>query len=219
MKYLRLLGMSCACVFSINVHAGLITFEDLFGEPVGTIVSNQYTASYGVTFTSNPVIGDVGNTLEGWILDSGANDAFAPGEGITNGSLFITDVVGGNQTGTSTLVVEYASAVDALSFDLIDIDGGESYVIEVFDNLDNLLNTQSIAAGAPDTGDGFVTRIGVNVAGISKLLVTGTKTSGSGFGLGFDNFNTDSVVPIPPALWLFGSGLLGLIGIARRKTA
>jgi len=26
-----------------------------------------------------------------------------------------------------------------------------------------------------------------------------------------------STVPIPPALWLFGSGLLGLIGIARRK--
>lgn len=26
-----------------------------------------------------------------------------------------------------------------------------------------------------------------------------------------------TVVPIPPALWLFGSGLLGLIGLARRK--
>lgn len=25
-------------------------------------------------------------------------------------------------------------------------------------------------------------------------------------------------VPVPPALWLFGSGLLGLIGVARRKT-
>jgi len=28
---------------------------------------------------------------------------------------------------------------------------------------------------------------------------------------------TMTAVPIPPALWLFGSGLLGLIGIARRK--
>jgi hypothetical protein len=27
------------------------------------------------------------------------------------------------------------------------------------------------------------------------------------------------VTPIPPALWLFGTGLLGLIGIARRKKA
>jgi hypothetical protein len=28
-----------------------------------------------------------------------------------------------------------------------------------------------------------------------------------------------SPVPIPAAVWLFGSGLLGLIGIARRKKA
>ena len=40
-----------------------------------------------------------------------------------------------------------------------------------------------------------------------------------------DNFGWLSVsvysqpVPIPPALWLFGSGLLGLIGIARKKAA
>ncbi len=28
-----------------------------------------------------------------------------------------------------------------------------------------------------------------------------------------------STVPIPAAVWLFGSGLLGLLGIARRKKA
>jgi hypothetical protein len=27
------------------------------------------------------------------------------------------------------------------------------------------------------------------------------------------------VVPIPSAVWLFGSGLLGLVGISRRKKA
>lgn len=32
-------------------------------------------------------------------------------------------------------------------------------------------------------------------------------------------FNIVTAVPIPPAIWLFGSGLLGLIGIARRKKA
>ena len=33
-----------------------------------------------------------------------------------------------------------------------------------------------------------------------------------------DSFET-SVVPIPAAVWLFGSGLIGLIGVARRKKA
>lgn len=30
---------------------------------------------------------------------------------------------------------------------------------------------------------------------------------------------TQTVVPVPAAVWLFGSGLLGLVGVARRKTA
>jgi hypothetical protein len=30
-------------------------------------------------------------------------------------------------------------------------------------------------------------------------------------------FLMPAAVPIPPAVWLFGSGLLGLIGVARRK--
>ena len=32
-------------------------------------------------------------------------------------------------------------------------------------------------------------------------------------------FNIVTAVPIPPAIWLFGSGLLGLVGISRRKKA
>jgi len=31
--------------------------------------------------------------------------------------------------------------------------------------------------------------------------------------------NVGAVVPVPVAVWLFGSGLLGLLGLARRKQA
>jgi hypothetical protein len=34
----------------------------------------------------------------------------------------------------------------------------------------------------------------------------------------FDNIVV-SAVPVPAAFWLFGSGLIGLIGVARRKKA
>ena len=40
-----------------------------------------------------------------------------------------------------------------------------------------------------------------------------------GDGIGFDEVRFGTVVPVPAAVWLFGSGLIGLIGIARRKKA
>jgi len=35
----------------------------------------------------------------------------------------------------------------------------------------------------------------------------------------YDLHLAGTVVPVPAAVWLFGSGLLGLIGIARRNKA
>lgn len=44
--------------------------------------------------------------------------------------------------------------------------------------------------------------------------------SGSVFsGLWDTNSFSTTVVPVPAAVWLFGSGLLGLVGVARRKRA
>ena len=41
--------------------------------------------------------------------------------------------------------------------------------------------------------------------------------------INFDGGGSESFVnnpvPVPAAIWLFGSGLLGLVGIARRKNA
>lgn len=49
-------------------------------------------------------------------------------------------------------------------------------------------------------------------AAISFDLPAGTSiTSDGGY--------TQTAVPVPPAVWLFGSGLLGLIGVARRRAA
>ena len=39
----------------------------------------------------------------------------------------------------------------------------------------------------------------------------------SDFEIGFADPVALAAVPVPAAVWLFGSGLLGLIGIARRK--
>lgn len=65
------------------------------------------------------------------------------------------------------------------------------------------------------------------VAGLDithNLIFTVTEDDGSQLfdtALLVDNirFIPASTIPIPPSVWLFGTGLLGLIGIARRKKA
>jgi hypothetical protein len=47
--------------------------------------------------------------------------------------------------------------------------------------------------------------------------VNGTKDTAFGT-VGYTHFTSLGPVPVPPAVWLFASGLLGLIGIARRRT-
>lgn len=68
---------------------------------------------------------------------------------------------------------------------------------------------------------------GLDLSGWDLIAATGISDDGNiivGYGTNPDGFTegwvaNTSVVPIPPALWLFGSGLLGMIGIARRKKA
>lgn len=218
MKYgyaLSLVALTTASLSSV-AQAALITFEDLAGNPPGTIVNTQYQATAGVVFTSNPVLGYYGGAREGWVGPVG-NDTLAPGEGATNGQLFISDVVGLGGS-TSILTVSYDTPVNALSFDLLDIDFSENYVINVYDAGNNLLDTTSIFSGDPGTGDGIVTRVGFSVSNVSLLEVIGSDGgSGAGFGLGFDNFNTseNTEIPLPMTMLLLGVGLLGL-GLRKR---
>jgi hypothetical protein len=47
---------------------------------------------------------------------------------------------------------------------------------------------------------------------------TNAGLGGGGVQFAMDDF-TFSAVPIPPSVWLFGSGLLGLIGMTRKKAS
>lgn len=67
------------------------------------------------------------------------------------------------------------------------------------------------------TGAGFVELLLSDLqAGYYTLYVGGTDASLSG-GLYNLSVSAASAVPVPAAVWLFGSGLLGLVGMARRQ--
>ena len=78
--------------------------------------------------------------------------------------------------------------------------------------------------GAPDTSTlgstaqqlfGFT---GSAVAGALTSYILGTATLDTSGNLTFAA-NTVSAVPLPAAVWLFGSGLMGLVGVSRRRKA
>lgn len=53
----------------------------------------------------------------------------------------------------------------------------------------------------------------------TQVTFTVTAMPSGGDGIGFDEVRFGTPVPVPAAFWLFGSGLLGLIAVAKRKKA
>lgn len=70
-------------------------------------------------------------------------------------------------------------------------------------NLGFLLTTKNVDTVASSNLNGIPVGLSTNVVGTVNVTYT----------------YSPSAVPIPPASWLFGSGLLGLVGMARRKKA
>jgi len=61
--------------------------------------------------------------------------------------------------------------------------------------------------------------LNIDLGGINLVQGSLTVCSGSCQALAIGSWTRISAVPVPAAAWLFGSGLIGLIGIARRKKA
>jgi hypothetical protein len=91
------------------------------------------------------------------------------------------------------------------------IDGGNSLGEGRLDTTSMGVNwgSYALALYIDPTWNGMTLEFGVNNAATSYTMS----------GVYYDNFNLSETpaVPVPAAVWLFGSGLLGLIGVARRS--
>ena len=106
-------------------------------------------------------------------------------------------------------------------FDLMDDTGNDLTVysfgpgastVSIFDGTD-----WTLLGSIPGTSPGNIVTTDWNFGGIDNVsLVRIDKSSGT-MGKFFDAFEGHHPVPIPGAVWLLGSGLVGLIGIRRRK--
>lgn len=151
-------------------------------------------------------IGDVtftANDMDLSINDDYSNSYNTTGQYLSNENY--------SNNGFSSLNIDFAGGVNAFGFNW----GASDYTwtLSVFDDMDVLIESTIL----PDThesnsGEFF----GIAANGIAYAVLTNNNSTYDWIFI--DNFTTStSAVPVPAAVWLFGSGLLGLIGLFRNK--
>jgi len=172
-------------------------FKFLIG--LSCLIASLVSASANASTIFAPTDGDV-NFLNSTIdLDANTQVAiFNVGDlGGTNNTIVLNDVYSASLAEFSVSGGNY----------LVDSKAGPSD--PVFDTM-TLLGTDNFILGlTKDSGTNWVTDIGY------------TSLGGSLYNVHFSDgslLQVDvQVVPVPAAVWLFGSGLIGLVGLARRK--
>lgn len=99
-----------------------------------------------------------------------------------------------------------ASLLDSLSYEGTLAPFTEGSVLTISDNNTDILSIGRIISGIDSNSNALDFELGCITPGTSNVAGIGNCSS--------DNVST---VPVPAAAWLFGSGLIGLVGLARRK--
>lgn len=134
-----------------------------------------------------------------------------------------SDVIVMREAGTRTITFGQAVVNPVMS--ILSLGSGSLAVQYDFDTDFDIL---SVGAGTFDpSGNGTLMKLPGNVLegveGHGLIQFTGTYTSISWSSNVYEDFHAiqigveSTVVPVPAAVWLFGSGLIGLVGLARRK--
>jgi hypothetical protein len=209
---MRIAQFACLLCCSANLHAAVVTFEE---------VTPTLPCGYGAPV---PCLNSI-NTPQGFVFA----DTTGPGVG----EIYVTsNGPTGNSITTATFIENNAairiSHESGQAFDLHSMDVGrygESQQIYTsgvsvygYDEANNLIASIYVEA---ESG-GWV-NLGFNDSwNFVHSVVLDSQYQSNAFGFGYlpprlDNFSA-SVVPIPAAVWLFGSALAGL-GWLRRKQA
>ena len=213
----RLLGAVCACVLPLCIAspvnaAFVLTIDDLSnGVGVDVTVNDvdtdgviSYSGAIGV-FTVNITTGISKPAITGLqLLDLNSIDV-SGGAGDLIFKLTDTDYVGSPPALTGLFG---GTTIGSVDFDFLYDENNTEFGGTSF--FDPAVTTTADFSGA---GTGIP---GSPSASYSLTIIAELSHSGSGV----SSFDAEiRAVPVPAAVWLFGSGLLGLVGMARRKRA
>ena len=195
MKKSRLLGAMCACLLSITVAPAVASvIYQYTGNPY-TSVQSPYDTSMAVT-----------------------------------GTLELTTVLGSDLTLTAVTPLSFSFSDEVNTTTDATVTLTSSQFEFATDSAGNITEWNiNISTYDPSATVGQLWSSSIlttnTVSGIKDQAVTQTCASGESYcivtntanAVIYDQAGNWSVVPTPGAMWLFGSGLLGLVGIPRRK--
>ena len=188
-----------ALVTAVGAAMGIsVTATTVHAASLASLVITSGTFQMGV-FTP------VANTITDF---SGANliaGAIAPtfDTAVSHSSAQASSPIAWDFNGGGTWVNTFTTAVSSGD----ETGGAMTGTINITDNW----NTTNFDQGGAFTGTGDGSNFDINW---TSLIVGGPFDGQTGT---YNVSGTYSVVPVPAAAWLFGSGLLGLVGVARRR--
>jgi len=200
MKFCKLATISVLFVFSININAATITYEysGSWFSTNGVDPQELDGASFDFSFSidSNAAPTNSGDTWANYIGDASITIHGSPGD------------VDGVYTDNISLVVW----TDFNNYGTLNFGNFNSPFISNTGNF--------IFLPVPKITLGLIADTSLPVGDFTGDIagVWGTGTSGGGrYSANISNLSA-TVVPVPAAVWLFGSGLVGLVGFAKRKS-
>lgn len=181
-----------AKLFAADASGDTLDFAVLGGQYTGTVgAANFKTAGVAQFITST-----TNNSL------TSLSAATTPS--LTHMAGLNTDLTSVNSNSGGASSVEGSNPATSGIWDILNTAGTASWDGAGINNYNLLGTTENLY---------YVTGTGGIASKVSPVLEATASLSSSGLVL----TGTSSPVPLPAAVWLFGSGLLGLAGVARRK--
>ena len=194
------LGFVLSCLDTHAAQASVFYFDDVTEDSEATIADGYGGLNWSNFWVQNPVLGQVTD------LDSGFyNGMVSEGYTAFNG-------LGGAAEISSDSPFDFNSAYFSSAY---------RWGLEI--TVTGFLNSSQVYQQKTVVNTDSAQLFTLNFVGIDRLVLSSTGGDvylGSGYHFTMDNASINTApVPVPAAVWLFGSAIFGLAGIARRKKA
>jgi len=231
MRKSHLLSAICACYIALGLFSAAANATTI--QVTGQLINQPSQANFPSTFPFADAITGTFTFIDPLPGDyDGPNDNFGGSaisqfDGIASFSLSLPTYgsvtgTGGQVTvqnlGTERFQIGAGSGLSGtVSGANVTTTGSDAVLQSAFlivESSNNLLSSQN----ATDAANALINNLaGWNVRTDRQIRLSFVRADAPNVPIEVDYQLTSVVVPVPAAVWLFGSGLLGLVGIARRK--